>query len=161
MHSAPGLMAGAWERGVPAGGGDLGDPAEDADGSGQCYVTGLADGDNDVDGGSTAIYSPVMDASDPDAILGYWRWYSTMTDGSPSDDVLSINVSDDGGLSWTNLETIGPGGPETDGGWIRKEFRVAEVASGSTKATGVVPLDFTGSHAHFTDATLSSEGVVE
>jgi hypothetical protein len=68
-----------------------------------------------------------MDASDPDAILGYWRWYSTTTDGNPSDDVLSINVSDNGGLSWTNLETVGPGGPETDGGWIRKEFLVADI----------------------------------
>jgi hypothetical protein len=126
-HGTPGLTAGAWERGVPAGGGDLGDPAEDADGSGQCYATGLADGDNDIDGGSTAIYSPIMDASDPDAILGYWRWYSTTTDGSPSDDVLIVNVSDDGGLSWTNLETVGPGGPETDGGWIRKEFLVADL----------------------------------
>ncbi|MHC5007244.1 MAG: S8 family serine peptidase [Planctomycetota bacterium] len=125
-HSAPGIT-GAWERGVPAGGGDLGDPAQDADGSGQCYVTGLADGDNDVDGGSTSIYSPIMDASDPDAILGYWRWYSTTTDGNPSDDILSINVSDNGGLSWTSLETVGPGGPETDGGWIRKEFLVADL----------------------------------
>jgi hypothetical protein len=126
-HNSSGLTTGAWERGVPAGGGDLGDPAEDADGSGQCYVTGLADGDNDVDGGTASLYSPIMDASHPDTILGYWRWYSSTTDGSPSDDVLTINVSDDGGLSWTNLETVGPGGPETNGGWIRKEFLVADL----------------------------------
>ena len=41
-----------------------------------------------------------------------------------------------------------------------KEFRQAEVASGTTKATGTVPLDFTNSHAHMADIPLSSEGVV-
>jgi hypothetical protein len=42
-----------------------------------------------------------------------------------------------------------------------KEFRIAEVASGTTKATGVVPLDFANSHAHFADSTFSSDGIVE
>lgn len=41
-----------------------------------------------------------------------------------------------------------------------KEFRIAEVASGTTKASGQVPLDFTNSHAHFVDITLTSKGVV-
>ncbi|MCZ6627234.1 MAG: DUF1326 domain-containing protein [SAR324 cluster bacterium] len=41
-----------------------------------------------------------------------------------------------------------------------KEFRIAEVASGTTKATGVVPLEFSKSHAHFADASLTSGGLV-
>ena len=40
-----------------------------------------------------------------------------------------------------------------------KEFRIAEVASGTTKATGVVPLDFAKTHAHFAEATLTSRGL--
>lgn len=40
-----------------------------------------------------------------------------------------------------------------------KEFRIAEVASGRTKATGVVPLEFENSHAHLTNTTLSSTGL--
>lgn len=40
-----------------------------------------------------------------------------------------------------------------------KEFRIAEVASGVTKATGAVPLAFVNSHAHFADATLTSRGL--
>ena len=39
-----------------------------------------------------------------------------------------------------------------------KEFHFGEVASGTTKSTGVVPLDFTNSHAHFVKNTMSSEG---
>lgn len=42
-----------------------------------------------------------------------------------------------------------------------KEFRLAEVASGTTKASGAVPLEFTNSHAHFTDAPLTSEGLID
>lgn len=42
-----------------------------------------------------------------------------------------------------------------------KEFRLAEVASGTTKASGVVPLEFTNSHAHFADAPLTSEGLID
>ena len=41
-----------------------------------------------------------------------------------------------------------------------KEFRIAEVASGTTKAIGDVPLEFTNSHSHFVDITLTSKGVV-
>ena len=40
-----------------------------------------------------------------------------------------------------------------------KEFRVAEVASGITKGVGAVALDFTSSHAHFTDSTMTSKGI--
>lgn len=40
-----------------------------------------------------------------------------------------------------------------------KEFRIAEVASGTTKASGVVPMAFTASHAHFADAPITSAGL--
>jgi hypothetical protein len=40
-----------------------------------------------------------------------------------------------------------------------KEFRIAEVASGTTKATGAIPLEFTNSHAHFSDSTITSSGL--
>lgn len=40
-----------------------------------------------------------------------------------------------------------------------KEFRIAEVASGTTKASGAVPLDFAKSHAHIASARLTSRGL--
>ncbi len=39
-----------------------------------------------------------------------------------------------------------------------KEFHVAEVASGTTKATGAVPLDFAGKHAHLVHNAMTSAG---
>lgn len=123
-----GLATGAWQRGVPAGGGDRGDPPTDADGSGQCYVTGNADGDDDIDGGITTLVSPVLDASVGDMVLSYDRWFSTTQGEAPFEDVFTVQISDDGGSSWATLEIVGPTGPEVDGGWINKEFRLADLA---------------------------------
>ena len=39
-----------------------------------------------------------------------------------------------------------------------KEFNSAEVASGTTKSTGAVNLDFIGTHAHISSDTMTSEG---
>ena len=41
------------------------------------------------------------------------------------------------------------------------EFRVAEVGSGSTKATGAIKLDLKDSYAQFAHIHLSNQGVVE
>ncbi len=40
-----------------------------------------------------------------------------------------------------------------------KEFHLAEVASGATKASGLIPLEFANSHAHIADAPLTSGGL--
>lgn len=41
-----------------------------------------------------------------------------------------------------------------------KEFALAEVASGTTRATGKIPLDFARTHAHLVRNRLTSSGVV-
>ena len=128
-----GLVDGQWQRAVPLPLGvcNRGNPGTDADGSGQCYVTdnSAANGCNsDVDGGTTTLTSPAMDASDPDAVISYWRWYSNTFGDSPMADIFVVEVSDDNGGNWVNLETVGPAGPEVGGGWFRKEFLVADIA---------------------------------
>ena len=40
-----------------------------------------------------------------------------------------------------------------------KEFNLAEVASGTTKGTGAVALDFSNSQAHFADSIMTSKGI--
>ena len=42
-----------------------------------------------------------------------------------------------------------------------REFRLAEVASGRTRATGVIPLAFEKTHAHLVRNRLSSAGVAK
>ncbi len=121
------LTDGSWDRGVPVGGGDRGDPPTDADGSGQCYLTDNVDDNSDVDGGTTTLYSPTLDASDPESMISYHRWYSNNFGGAPYEDVFVVDVSDDNGTTWNNLETVGPDGPEVGGGWYHREFVIAEI----------------------------------
>ncbi|MHC5004157.1 MAG: trypsin-like peptidase domain-containing protein [Planctomycetota bacterium] len=122
----PGLLHGAWERGVPEGGGDRGDPAFDADGAGLCMVTGLADGNNDVDGGWTALVSPRLDASQGDAHLSYSRWFSNSAGAAPFEDVMLVELSSDDGATWTAIDTVGPTGPDVNGGWVERSLRVGD-----------------------------------
>ncbi|MDY7109226.1 MAG: hypothetical protein SYC29_11380 [Planctomycetota bacterium] len=118
---------GPWERGIPITNCDRGNPQEDADGSDWCYLTDNSSADNcnsDVDGGTTILTSPIMDASAGSALISYYRWYSNTQGNDPMNDVLEVEVSDDGGSTWTPLETVGPAGPEVDGGWFYREFLI-------------------------------------
>ena len=98
------IISGSWERGVPIGDGTRGDPVSDYDGSGQCYLTGNAPGNSDVDGGPTRLISPTFDLSgtnDPE--LRYARWF---TNDDHDEDRLDVEISDDNGASWTLIESV-------------------------------------------------------
>lgn len=95
------LVNGAWERVVPSGTGQLGDPTMDYDGSGHCYVTGAANF-QDVNGGPTRLVSPAFDLSDAfDPELSYARWLKDTGVG----DALIVELSDDNGVQWTFVES--------------------------------------------------------
>ncbi|MCH8822992.1 MAG: hypothetical protein IH984_05725 [Planctomycetes bacterium] len=119
---------GQWDRGIPVDC-NRGDPPADADGSGQCYLTdNSAAGacNSDVDNGSTTLTSPILDASAEGSVISYWRWYSNTFGNSPMQDIFTVQVSSNNGASWVNLEIVGPGGSEVNGGWIQKEFAIAD-----------------------------------
>jgi hypothetical protein len=61
-------------------------------------------------------------------------------------------VSDNDGTDWVNLETVGPSGPEVNGGWYRREVVVADIA-------GIVNTDQFRVRFHASD--LGSGSVVE
>lgn len=114
VTSDPTLVFGYWERAIPAGGGDRGDPLTDMDGSGTCYVTDNQDGDSDIDDGATYLTSPLIDLSGGDAPLEFGLWYTNNFGSSPNADTLLVRLSDDDGQSWVTALTIGP---ESPSGW--------------------------------------------
>lgn len=127
-----GLTDGAWTRGVPVGGGDRGDPAEDGDGSGSCWLTDNEDGNSDVDGGATTLVSPIIDATGEVVLLSYLRWYDNTFGGAPNADVFTVEISPDGGANWLPLEVVGPDGPGTSGGWVPFQAILADLELPST-----------------------------
>ncbi len=112
------LSDGAWERAIPAGdGGQRGDPPSDYDGSGRCYVTGNGPS-QDVDGGPTILTSPTIDMSaGHEYYVSYARWF-TNDDG---DDRLVVEVSNDNGATWTQMEAA-----ESTADWTVVTLRVAD-----------------------------------
>jgi hypothetical protein len=124
---------GIWVRNDPLG--TAAQPSAGvAIGAGQnCFFTGQGTsggsvGENDVDGGKTTLLSPAFNLSAGDARLGYWRWYSNNAGSSPGADVFQVDVSNNG-TTWVNVETVGPTGPETQGGWFYHEFDVGDFVS--------------------------------
>jgi subtilisin family serine protease len=141
VSNSPTLTTGQWQRGDPVGGGDRGDPAADADGSGQCYVTHNTDGDFDVDNGSTTLTSPALDATQiENPVLSYSRWYHNSFGSSPFQDIMTVEISDDDGATWSPLETVGPQ-QDAGGGWIVAEFLLAD----HVKLTSTIRVRFTAS----------------
>ncbi len=133
---------GIWNRVDPQG--TIAQPENDNSEDGAiCWVTdgnaGFSDGSGDVDGGQTTLISPVYDLTGATEVtMSYFRWYSNSAGGGPNNDVFTVFISDDGGTTWTPLETVGPSGPGTAGGWINNTFQVEDFVD----LTGSVRLRF-------------------
>ena len=141
MESTAGWIAGApgddattgiWERGNPVG--TAAQPEDDHSPVGaQCWFTGQGNpggsiGSNDVDGGSTTLRTPILDMSSlNDPTVSYYRWYSNDQGASPNADVFVVEISNDGGSSWSLVESVGPSGAGTAGGWIQHAFSVSSI----------------------------------
>ncbi len=112
------LQDGAWERGVPAGGGAREDPPSDFDGSGSCFLTANRSGNSDVDGGPTRLISPTFDLSGGDATISYARWFRSVNGTA---DRFTVDISNDNGSTWTNVENLGNQPTQ----WGVNEFQVS------------------------------------
>jgi carboxypeptidase A5 len=123
--------SGQWVRGTPIG--TAAQPAAAHSGA-ACSFTGQGSpggalGEADVDNGQTTLTSPLINlAGAPDAAFSYWRWYSNNAGAAPGADTFVVDVSADGGASWTRAETVGPAGPGTTGGWIQASWRLSALS---------------------------------
>jgi len=113
---------GIWERAEPLG--SFAAPYHDATpppGS-VCYLTEQG---TDVDGGKTTLLSPIYDFGGPPharVVARYRRWYSNHI-GGRFDDTWRVDVSNDAGMTWTNVETVTEG--END--WKRIEVDLLDL----------------------------------
>ncbi|MCH7486318.1 MAG: hypothetical protein IIC04_04955, partial [Proteobacteria bacterium] len=73
--------------------------------------------ENDVDGGATTLFTPTMDLSAfDDATVSYYRWFSNSTGNETNTDILTVEISDDAGITWTTVEVVATPGTEVVGG---------------------------------------------
>jgi hypothetical protein len=125
------VAGGAWARGVPAGDGTRGDPVTDYDGSGQCYLTGNAPGDSDVDGGPTRLLSPSWNLSSAARpFISYARWF---TNDNHDLDRLTVEISNNFGMTWSTVESVAD-----TAGWVVRYVDVADFVT----PTNVVRIRF-------------------
>jgi choice-of-anchor B domain-containing protein len=159
--------SGTWERGEPIGTYDFfGDPvAPEDDLTGdigdQCYVTGNGGGgigDDDVDGGSVVLTSPVMDLTTyVDPVVKYYRWFAnTGGSGSPNDE-LKIEITN--GTSSFTLRTITS--PSVN--WVQDTFHlVGLVPSGFINSTMRLRVTATDNPSgHVTEGAIDQFEVVD
>ena len=123
--------AGIWVRDNPNG--TTAQPENDhTEGGTDCFFTGQGSvggnaGEADVDNGKTTLTTGLIDLSGVEAAdLQYCRWY---WGGGPNNqgDSFIVEVSDDAGQTWTGLETLLPGGDESQGGWFLTSHRITDV----------------------------------
>lgn len=126
QRSAPGddATTGLWELGNPIGttsnGGSPVNPEDDlTPGGTDAFVTGNGGGsagNDDIDDGVTTLTTPTLDLEGAGLVfVSFGRWFVNLT---ALDDQLQIDVSPNGGQSWTPLTTI----TGNEGEWIVDEF---------------------------------------
>lgn len=103
-------------------------PDADHGGDGRCFVTGnpgpnAQPGDGDVDDGCTTLVTPSFDLAQAElAFVSYWSWF--VSAGAVSDDLLEVEVSNDGGASWLPFDALSDIGSE----WRFSKRRINNVA---------------------------------
>lgn len=120
---------GIWERADPVATSVGSQPDNDHTVNGVfCFVTdGRNDPNNagayDVDGGKTTLFSPVFDMSQLETpVFRYYKWYSNDRGAAPGQDFWVVDISNDSGQTWTNVENTN----SSSDGWEKVQFRVVD-----------------------------------
>jgi hypothetical protein len=122
---------GRWTRAIPQG--TEAQPAADHTEIGvSCWVTDYRAGqqvsDYDVDDGKTTLTTPLLNATNMTSPrISYWLWYSNdVGPVSPHTNVLTVDVSNNNGVSWIPVKTYGPTGERTHGHWFEDGFLISD-----------------------------------
>ncbi len=141
-----GASSGQWQRGVPVDDPNWSyDPASDADGSGQCWLTQNELGNTDIDGGAVRLTSPSIDmtggASADDWQVRY-DYYLYLSDTSSTDAMFVEVSSNDTAGPW--FEVIRH---DTHGGssWNATSFTGTDVVAAGATLTSTMRFRFTAS----------------
>jgi hypothetical protein len=134
-------LTGRWVRGEPVGTQVSGvqiQPEEDhtPNPGTVCWVTGNGQpggqpGVADVDNGRTTLLTPVFDAGPSftrHPLIEYYRWYSNNGGSAPGSDFWVVDISNDGGATWTSVENTNA----TDNSWHRVVFRIEDYLTPTT-----------------------------
>lgn len=99
------IQTGEWELADPNG--TDAQPEDDHSPNGtKCFVTGDLGGsigDDDVDGGPTMLFSPVLDLSSGDANINFWLYFHHTDYGGQQP--LEIHITNNGSI-WTPVKTV-------------------------------------------------------
>jgi V8-like Glu-specific endopeptidase len=135
----PAMISGGWNHGDPVGttqSGNLAAPENDATpGPGtkalvtQNGIEGGGANADDVDGGPTAVLSPVLNLANADAIVSYAQWFYS----NSAADVMTVSISNDGGMSWVDVDTVDTTSNGTNTAWEAAAFRVSDFVAPSSQ----------------------------
>jgi hypothetical protein len=129
--SSSGTTTGLWTRGAPNAGGFNGDPLLDSDGSGKCFVTGNIEG-NSLRAGNVTLTSPLLDATNAfTPYLSYSRWAVNKSTTLPTQAVMKVQLSDDNGLNWVDVETVESDG--TNARWVSRQIAVQDFVNATNQ----------------------------
>ena len=120
---------GIWERGKPNGTSNGSNPSFDASGDcgDQAYVTGnnpaLKPDNDDVDGGTTVLISPVMDLTGySDPYINYYRWFYCKHGAAP-EDTMKVMISNGFETAWIDITGHDAA---TELTWVPRSIRVSD-----------------------------------
>ena len=131
---------GIWELGIPNGSSEQGGTINELDpytvqtyedhtiNGEKCFLTGNEEinpsspGQDDVDGGTTTLYTDIYNLSDyNEVVLTYWRWYTNNLGNNPGTDVWTVQVTNDGN-NWIDLENT----TTSLNIWLERQFILTE-----------------------------------
>ena len=143
-QTASTATTGDWQRGVPVNDPSWAyDPSADGDGSGSCFVTQNTAGNSDVDNGEVQLTSPPLAVAGAASEVTY-LYYLELTNQNAEDE-LKVEVSPDGGSSWSTLRQHRA---STGGGWVQDTLSAAELVGAGVTPGATMLLRFTANDAN-------------